>query len=174
MGQPLSSCEFCEIVAGRSAASVVHRDAECIAFMDIRPVTPGHLLVVPIEHATHLADLDRAEGKALFALAQLLAAAIRRSELKPEGINLHLADGEAAGQEIFHVHLHVIPGHRGDRFGLRLPPGYGPHADRARLDDDAAAIAKALNALQHPEERRHPDERRTPNDSGGTHGPDKV
>jgi diadenosine tetraphosphate (Ap4A) HIT family hydrolase len=156
MTQPLSACEFCEIIAGRSPASIVHRDDDCIAFMDIRPVTTGHLLVVPIEHSTHLADLDPAEGKALFALAQTLAAAIRRSELKPAGINLHLADGEAAGQEIFHVHLHVIPRYRGDGFGLKLPPGYGPHADRGRLDRDAATIAAASNAL-------HPDERRTPN-----------
>jgi diadenosine tetraphosphate (Ap4A) HIT family hydrolase len=146
---PLSSCEFCEIVAGRSPASVVHRDADCIAFMDIRPVTPGHLLVVPIEHATHLADLDPAQGGRLFALAQTLAAAIRRSDLKPHGINVFLADGEAAGQEIFHVHLHVLPRYRDDGFGLRLPPGYGPNADRTRLDRDAAAIATALNALKH-------------------------
>ena len=144
MTQPLSACEFCEIIAGRSPASVVHRDDDCIAFMDIRPVTPGHLLVVPIEHSTHLADLDPSEGKALFALAQTLAGAIRRSDLKPAGINLHLADGEAAGQEIFHVHLHVIPRYRDDGFGLRLPPGYGPHTDRERLNRDAAAIAKAL------------------------------
>ena len=74
MTPPLSSCEFCEIVAGRSPASVVYRDEDCIAFMDLRPVTAGHLLVVPIEHATHLADLDPAEGRALFTLAQTLAA----------------------------------------------------------------------------------------------------
>ena len=154
MGQPLSSCEFCEIVAGRSPASVVHRDEDCIAFMDIRPVTPGHLLVVPIEHATHLADLDPVVGGRLFVLAQTLAAAIRRSDLKPQGINLFLADGEAAGQEIFHVHVHVVPRYREDGFGLKLPPGYGPHADRAGLDRDAGTIAHALNALRHPDERR--------------------
>ena len=147
MTQPLSSCEFCEIIARRSPASVVHRDEDCIAFMDIRPVTPGHLLVVPIEHATHLADLDPAEGRALFALAQTLAAAIRRSDLKPLGINFFLADGEAAGQEIFHVHLHVLPRYRDDGFGLRLPPGYGPNADRARLEGDAATLARALKTL---------------------------
>jgi histidine triad (HIT) family protein len=153
----VSSCEFCEIVAGRSPASVVHRDAECIVLMDIRPVTPGHLLVVPIEHATHLADLDPQEGKALFALAQRLAAAIRRSELKPDGITLHLADGEVAGQEIFHVHLHVIPRYPGDGFGLKLPPDYGPHADRERLERDAATITRALHAAHAS--RRTPDDR---------------
>jgi histidine triad (HIT) family protein len=142
--RPTSSCEFCEIIAGRAPASVVHRDSQCIAFMDIGPVTPGHLLVVPIEHATHLADLDCEAGRTLFALAQTLAAAIRRSDLKPAGINFFLADGEAAGQEVFHIHLHVIPRTRDDGFGLRLPPGYGVQADRARLDRDAAAIAAAL------------------------------
>jgi histidine triad (HIT) family protein len=149
MASPLSSCEFCEIIASRSPASVVHRDEDCIAFMDLRPVTAGHLLVVPIEHATHLADLDPAEGQALFALAQRLAAATRHSELKPHGINLHLADGEAAGQEIFHVHLHVIPRYRGDGFGLQLPAGYGPDADRERLNRDAAAITQALQRGSH-------------------------
>jgi diadenosine tetraphosphate (Ap4A) HIT family hydrolase len=149
IAQPLSACEFCEIVAGRSPASVVYRDEDCIAFMDLRPVTAGHLLVVPIEHATHLADLDPAEGQALFALAQRLTAAIRRSSLKPAGVNWHLADGEAAGQEVFHVHLHVIPRYRGDGFGLKLPPGYGPHADRVRLNNDAAAITQALQRGPH-------------------------
>ena len=147
MPTPLSSCEFCEIVAGRSPASVVYRDQDCMAFMDLRPVTAGHLLVVPIEHATHLADLT--EGQALFALAQRLTAALRHSALKPEGVNLHLADGEAAGQEIFHVHLHVIPRYRGDGFGLKLPAGYGPHADRERLNRDAAAITLALQRGSH-------------------------
>ena len=154
MAQPLSSCEFCEIVAGRAPASIVYRDDQCMAFMDIAPVTAGHLLVVPIEHATHLADLDRDVGRTLFGLAQTLAAAIRRSDLKPEGINLFLADGEAAGQDVFHVHLHVLPRYRGDGFGLKLPAGYGPHAERARLDRDADTIARALKALQHPDERR--------------------
>ena len=167
MSRSVSSCEFCEIIAGRAPASVVHRDHQCIAFMDIAPVTAGHLLVVPIEHATHLADLDREVGGTLFGLAQTLAAAIRRSALKPEGINLFLADGEAAGQDVFHVHLHVLPRYRGDGFGLKLPPGYGPHADRDRLDRDADTIANALNALHHPTNAlHHPtnDERRTTND----------
>jgi diadenosine tetraphosphate (Ap4A) HIT family hydrolase len=97
----MPSCVFCEIIAGRSAASVVHRDDQCIAFMDICPVTRGHLLVVPITHATYLSDLDPAVGGTLFTVAQRLAGAIRRSGFKVEGINLFLADGEAAGQEVF-------------------------------------------------------------------------
>jgi diadenosine tetraphosphate (Ap4A) HIT family hydrolase len=137
---------FCEIIAGRSPASVVHRDDQCIAFMDICPVTRGHLLVVPITHATYLSDLDPAVGGTLFTVAQRLAGAIRRSGFKVEGINLFLADGEAAGQEVFHVHLHVFPRFDGDGFGLRLPPDYGRMAERGQLDADATAVNKAKTA----------------------------
>ena len=112
--------------------------------MDICPVTRGHLLVVPITHATYLSNLDPAVGGTLFTVAQRLAAAIRRSGFKAEGINLFLADGEAAGQEVFHVHLHVLPRFDGDGFGLRLPPDYGRMAERGQLDADATAVNKAL------------------------------
>ena len=107
--QTMQACVFCEIVAGRSPASVVYRDESCIAFMDICPINAGHLLVIPIEHATYLSDLNPHVGGVLFGVAQRLSAAVRKSGLKVEGINLLVADGEAAGQEVFHVHLHVLP-----------------------------------------------------------------
>ena len=103
----MEACVFCDIIAGRSPASAVYRDEYCIAVMDICPINPGHLLVIPVNHATHLADLEPRVGDALFGVAQKLAAAIRGSGLKAEGINLLLADGEAAGQEVFHVHLRM-------------------------------------------------------------------
>ncbi len=142
----MSSCIFCDIVSGRAPASTIYRDEQCVAFMDIRPVTPGHLLVIPLVHAAYLADLDPVVGGALFRVGQRLASAIRRSGLRAEGINFFLADGEVAGQEVFHVHLHVLPRFRGDGFGLRFPPSYGRVAERSRLDADAAAIVKALQA----------------------------
>jgi histidine triad (HIT) family protein len=90
---------FCDIIAGTIPAIVVHPDDRCIAVMDIRPITPGHLLVVPLAHASSLAELDPATGGQLFTVAQKLAAAIRESGLEADGINFFLADGEAAGQE---------------------------------------------------------------------------
>lgn len=140
----MAACVFCEIVAGRSPASIVYRDAACVAFMDISPVNPGHLLVVPLRHATYLADLDPEAGHALFATAQRLAQAVRRSGVRADGVNLYLADGEAAGQEVFHVHLHVVPRYAGDGFGLRLPSGYGHQPQREELDATARAIGEAL------------------------------
>jgi histidine triad (HIT) family protein len=140
----MADCIFCQIVAGDAAASVVYRDGACIAFMDLFPVTPGHLLVVPIAHATYLADLPAATGAAMLGAAQRLAQAVRASGLKADGVTLLIADGEAAGQEIFHTHLHVVPRFAGDGFGLRFPPAYPQEAPRAELDANAGAIRRAL------------------------------
>jgi histidine triad (HIT) family protein len=137
-------CIFCKIMAGQSEVSLVHRDEVCTAFMDIQPVNPGHLLVIPNRHATYLADLREEEGAQIFRVAQRLAAALRRSGVKCEGVNFFLADGEAAMQEVFHVHLHVIPRYAGDGFGLKFPPGYVKKPERAELNEVAEKIWRAL------------------------------
>ena len=111
-------CVFCDIVAGREPASVVYSDETVLALLDIRPLTAGHLLVIPRAHAPYLADLDPAVGGHMFSVAQQMAAALRRSGLPCQGVNLFLADGEAAFQEVFHVHLHVIPRNPGDGFRI--------------------------------------------------------
>ncbi len=140
----MSDCIFCRILAGGAPVSFVYRDERCAAFMDIQPVTAGHLLVIPNRHAADLSELDPEDGAQIFRVGQRLAAALRRSGLPCEGVNLFLADGVAAGQEIFHVHLHVIPRFRGDGFGLRFPPTYGQHPSRVELDETAGRIKEAL------------------------------
>ncbi len=112
--------------------------------MDIQPVNPGHLLVVPIEHAATLSDLDEDVGAHVFRVAQRLAGALRASGLRCEGINLFLADGEAAGQEVFHVHLPVLPRFYGDGFGLRFGPNYANKPDRQELEAAAQRVCDAL------------------------------
>lgn len=132
---------FCQIVEGTADASVVHDDEDLLAFCDLNPVNPGHLLVVPKQHSTGLADLDEADGAKMFTLAHRLAGALRRTALKCEAVNLFLADGEAAGQEVFHVHLHVIPRFAGDPF--RVSPGQR-RATRAQLDEVATLVRAAV------------------------------
>lgn len=139
----MSDCIFCQILHGEAPASFVHRDDRCSAFLDIRPVNPGHLLVIPNQHAPHLADLDADSAAHLMRVAHGLGAALRVSGLRCEGVNLFLADGEAAMQEVFHVHLHVLPRFRGDGFGLRFGPGFGHHPPRPELDDAARRIRAA-------------------------------
>jgi len=134
----MTDCIFCRILGGSAPGTFVYRDELCAAFMDIKPVNPGHVLVIPVAHAPYLAHLREETGAHLFRIAQRVAAAIRASGLRCEGINLFLADGEAAMQEVFHTHLHVLPRFRGDGFGLRFGPDY---AVRPRADLEAAARA---------------------------------
>lgn len=136
------ACVFCSLIAGELEASVVHEDPRTVAFMDLQPLTPGHLLVAPRGHAPSLGDLDPEDGAQMLRVAQAAAAALRHSGLRCEGVNLFVADGEAAGQDVFHVHMHVFPRFDGDGFGLRLPPDYGVRS-RDELDAAASALREA-------------------------------
>jgi diadenosine tetraphosphate (Ap4A) HIT family hydrolase len=134
-------CTFCRIAAGELPASLVHADPDVLAFMDVNPVNPGHVLVVPRRHHRGLADLPESVGARLFAVAQRLSAAVRRSGVRCEGVNLFLADGAAAGQDVFHCHLHVRPRFAGDAVRHLYELG---RPDRAELDAIADRIRAAL------------------------------
>jgi histidine triad (HIT) family protein len=136
-----AGCIFCDIIGGRGPASVVYSDESAIALLDIRPLNTGHLLVIPRAHAAYLADLDPALGGHMFAVAQRMAAALRRSGLPCEGVNMFLADGEAAFQEVFHVHLHVIPRNTGDGFRLQAK---WRRPSRAELESVAGQVRDGL------------------------------
>ncbi len=114
--------------------------------MDIQPVNAGHVLVVPDDHAASLAELPEDAGARLFRTAQKVAAALYGSGLRCEGVNLLLADGEAAGQDVFHVHLHVIPRFEGDGFGLTFGPDYANRPGREELERAAERIRGVLRA----------------------------
>ena len=139
----MSDCIFCEIIARRAPVSIIYEDDVVIVFMDIFPITPGHALVVPKKHIPRLTDLDDATAAHMMVVGRDIAAAIYRSPVRAEGVNLTLADGAAAGQEVFHAHLHVIPRFRGDGFrctragGLRM-------ASREQLEEKASLLRKAL------------------------------
>jgi diadenosine tetraphosphate (Ap4A) HIT family hydrolase len=111
--------------------------------MDISPVNRGHVLVIPKEHVVGLQDLSADTGSHLFTVAMRVATALRRSPIKPEGINLFLADGQAAGQDIFHVHLHVLPRFVGDPLRIERADGNSTVL-RDELDRVARQITEAL------------------------------
>ena len=144
--EPVETCVFCEILAGNLPASIVYQDALCSALMDIQPVNPGHVLVIPNHHAAFLADLEEETGAHMFRIAQRTAAALRVSGVRCEGVNLFLADGEAAMQDVFHVHLHVFPRYQGDGFGLRFSPDYFTRPERSELEEIAQDIRNALKS----------------------------
>src|SRR5438132_60458 len=130
MAASVRDCIFCKIVRREGPASLVHEDSWTLAFMDIRPMNPGHVLVIPKAHAAYIEDLAPETVGPILEAAKEISRAMRASGIRCEAVSFYLANGEAAGQEVFHVHLHLIPRWRGDGFGLRVRPDYGRIADR--------------------------------------------
>ena len=140
----MTFCIFCKIVEGSAPSSKVYEDEICLAFMDIQPVNPGHVLVIPKAHFSDLSDLPAETGGHLFQVAQRIALSMPKTDVKNEGIDFFLANGEAAGQEVFHVHLHIIPRYEGDGFGFRFGPNYNNLPERSQLDAIAVQIKQQL------------------------------
>lgn len=134
-------CIFCAIGDRQAEASMVYEDETVVVFMDLNPVTSGHLLVVPRKHAVGLEDLDAATSAHVWSVGHAMARALRRSAMRCEGINVLLCDGEAAYQTVFHFHLHIIPRHAGDGWTLKAA---APQRERSLLDSDAQTIKDAI------------------------------
>ncbi|HDD54695.1 MAG TPA: HIT family protein [Chloroflexi bacterium] len=143
----MADCPFCKIIAGDLSSSFVYKDEVCSAIMDIQPVNAGHVLLMPNEHIADLAGLPPETASHIFLIAQKLAFAVRQSGVQCEGINLFLADGKAAMQEVPHFHLHIIPRFEGDGFGFQFSPRYAELPTREELDANAHHIKQALEGL---------------------------
>jgi histidine triad (HIT) family protein len=135
-------CVFCAIVLGEAPASFTHQDDTVVAFMDIQPITHGHMLVVPREHAVLMQDVNETVAMRAFRVARRMAA-LARQTLGAGGVNLFVADGEVAFQDVPHFHVHVIPRYPGDGFSLAFPSSYEHPPSRAELETVAAAIRAA-------------------------------
>jgi histidine triad (HIT) family protein len=129
-------CPFCAIVAGAAPANVVAETASCVAFLDVRPIFPGHVLVVPRQHRATFADLGADEVAALFTTAQSISRALE-SALGSHGTFVALND--RVSQSVAHVHVHVVPRRRGD--GLR---GFFWPRSTYASDAEAASIAAGI------------------------------
>ena len=141
---PEKTCVFCDIIADDSKTSMVYEDKTVIVIMDIRPINPGHLLVIPKKHFPYLKDMDEKTGQHLFKITHRMAEAVKNSGVKCEGVNLFLADGEAAFQEIFHLHMHVFPRFKGDDFGFTASWQLKP--SRKEMDRIAEKIRTAYES----------------------------
>jgi histidine triad (HIT) family protein len=141
----VAECVFCKIVSGEFESSNIYEDEDMLAFMDIHPVNKGHILVIPKKHIELISELDEKTSGKMFVLAGKINSALRKSGVKTEGVNYFLADGEAAGQEVFHTHLHVFPRFKKDGFGLKFPEGYRVDLpERNELDILAESIRNNL------------------------------
>jgi len=139
-GAAMTDCAFCKIVAKQIPATVVHEDEHTLAFMDIGQVNPGHVLVALKAHAENLYALDEAQAAAVARTSVRVARAIRDA-FAPAGLSVYQANGEPAGQTVFHYHVHLLPRHEGDGMELTWPVKNPP---RAALEDYAARIRAKL------------------------------
>jgi histidine triad (HIT) family protein len=131
-------CVFCAIAQGASPASMVYEDVHAVAFMDLHPITEGHVLVVPKQHWVTLEDCPDHLIRHLASVLKKVNRMVTRA-VECQGILNEVMNGEAAGQEVFHLHWHVIPRNRGDGFGWTYPESYDPTSPSARRELDTLA-----------------------------------
>ena len=136
----MNDCVFCRIVARQIPATVVFEDEHTLAFMDIGQVNPGHVLVAVKKHAENLYALDDTQAGAVLRAGAKVARAIRDA-FHPEGLLVYQANGKAAGQTVFHYHVHLVPRHAGDGMELTWPVKNPP---REKLLEYAEKIKASL------------------------------
>jgi histidine triad (HIT) family protein len=128
----MSDCIFCGIVAGALPSERVHEDERTIAFLDISPAADGHVLVIPRAHADDVHRADPADVAACAQTAQLMAARVSGA-LGSDGVTIIQSNGVAAGQTVFHYHVHVIPRFDGDGVLRPWKPGSASAEELARM-----------------------------------------
>lgn len=143
MRPSICPCIFCELIHGGGEVSICYEDSQALAFMDIQPVNPGHVLVVPRKHYESLVDMPADLIKHLFEVSTRLAPIVRRLA-GADGLNVIVNSGASAGQDVFHYHVHVIPRRADDGFEVPLPFAGSTPPDRTLLDAMAARIITEL------------------------------
>jgi len=138
------SCVFCKIVRKEAPASVLFEDNSTLAFLDIRPLNDGHTLVIPKEHYETIYDMPEDLVCQIYMLVKRMTVAVKNAT-KADGITIIQQNGRAAGQEVLHVHVHVVP-----RFqGQKLPHFRDiPNASRERLEQAAGLIIQKLSDVE--------------------------
>lgn len=139
------NCVFCKIIKRELPSSIVYQDEVFIAFLDIHPMTEGHVLVIPKEHKERFTQLEDKVAGHMFKVGHKILKGIEKSEIACEGANLFLSDGVVAGQEVMHTHLHIGPRYSGDgqRVGfLHADPG---QVTKEYLDEIALKISKQIS-----------------------------
>lgn len=136
------NCIFCRIVRGEIPAVRVHEDEQTLAFMDINPASDGHTLVVSKEHFENILEINTSALTAVTLATQRMARAIYRA-LEPDGVRIGQFNGTAAGQTVFHYHVHLVPMRRGQRVGSH---GRAP-GDSEQIKEAAEKIRAMLEGL---------------------------
>jgi histidine triad (HIT) family protein len=139
-----SNCIFCKIVNKEEFAAVLYEDDDIMAFMDIKPINEGHSLIITKKHAVLVDELEEKIYLKLFPIARKIAMKIKKVFPETKAIMYFIADGEYAGQEVPHVHLHVIPRKPDDGFDFTFDPDY---YDRLLTEEERTKVKDKLFPL---------------------------
>jgi histidine triad (HIT) family protein len=137
------NCVFCRIIGGDEMVSIIHEDEEIVAFLDIQPLYPGHVVVIPKEHHKNLFYVPEELAARAFAVARRILPGLREAT-GCRAVNLFSPNGAAGGQDVFHFHLHLIPVPQGEPFPLQLPDSSAAVPSRSQLDVMAARIGHCI------------------------------
>jgi histidine triad (HIT) family protein len=150
-----ANCVFCRIIGGEEMVSVIFEDDEIIAFLDVQPLYPGHVLVLPKRHFKNLFYVPENLAARTFATARRILPGLRVAT-QSRAVNLFSPNGADGGQDVFHFHLHLIPVPEGKPFPLQLPDPSAAVPTRSHLDVMAARIGQCIHeAHQQAPERPH-------------------
>lgn len=136
----MDDCLFCSIVAGKIPCSKIYEDDDFFAFLDISPVHKGHALVIPKKHIRDVLDIDDVIGRGYMNVISKISKSVVKA-VDADGCNIVSNAGAAAGQQVFHVHFHIIPRFEGD--GLKHWPKGDEYSDR-EMDEFAEKISALI------------------------------
>ena len=141
----MTDCIFCKIIEGQIPSAKVYEDEDVYAFLDITQVTPGHTLVIPKTHVANIFEYDEDLATKLMTKLPKISRAVRRAFPDMLGLNILNNNGQAAGQTVFHSHIHLIPRYQGDGdgFGWSFADNSKSYTSE-EFSARAAAIAIAL------------------------------
>ena len=133
-------CIFCKIANGEIPSATVYEDSICRVILDVNPANKGHALIIPKEHFDNIYSMDAETAAKIFTIATEVAKA-QKAELNPDGLNILQNNGEAAGQTVFHFHMHLVPRYIKDNVTMTWVPG---KADTEELSTLSTALRKRI------------------------------
>jgi histidine triad (HIT) family protein len=125
----MENCIFCKIIAGEIPSTTVYEDEDFKAILDVNPAAEGHVIILPKKHAANIFELDDEDAAKILPVAKKIATALKKT-YQCDGVNILQNNGEAAGQTVFHLHVHVIPRYAGDTVNIGWKPGETPDLER--------------------------------------------
>lgn len=117
-----NNCIFCKIISGEIPSNTIYEDEDFKVILDIGPASKGHAVILPKNHAANLFELPEADAEKILKVAKKCGTAMMKA-LHCDGLNVLQNNGEAAGQTVSHLHIHLIPRYHGDHVNITWEPG---------------------------------------------------